>query len=53
MKENYVYQQLMTVSNIDVYWKNEVPSEYNYRNNRRIAPIVVVACEGYRLVVTY
>jgi hypothetical protein len=47
-----MYTNSKMISNIDVYWKNEVPLEYNYRNNRRIAPIVVVAREGYRLVVS-
>ena len=51
LKEAYVYERLKTIPNLDVFWKNEVPSEYYYRNNRRIAPIVVIAQEGYRLLV--
>jgi ectonucleotide pyrophosphatase/phosphodiesterase family protein 5 len=51
LKETYVYERLKAIPNLDVFWKNEVPIEYNYRNNRRIAPIVVIAHEGYRLLV--
>ena len=34
---------------MSVYYKDETPIEYHYRNNDRIAPIVVVSDEGYSI----
>ena len=32
-----------------VYYKEEVPQGFNFRNSERIGPIVVIANEGYIL----
>ena len=34
---------------VRVYKKEEIPERFHYRNNRRIAPIIVFAEEGYEL----
>ena len=50
-RENDIYNRLKEVSDkygqFKVYKKKDIPSEFYYRNNRRIAPIVIVAEEGW------
>ncbi|RWS31273.1 ectonucleotide pyrophosphatase/phosphodiesterase family member 5-like protein [Leptotrombidium deliense] len=51
--ENLVYNTLKNASlenHFTVYRRDEVPSEYHYRNHRRILSFVLVADEGYEIV---
>lgn len=42
-----IYTDLKKTENVDVYYREEVPERLHFRNNARIAPIVVVAHEGF------
>jgi hypothetical protein len=44
-----VYSQLLAIAGVSVYRRDEIPEEFHYRNNRRIAPIVLVAHLGIEL----
>lgn len=46
-KEEQVYEAFRKAAHLRVYRKNETPAYFHYRNNRRIAPIVFVADEGW------
>lgn len=35
--------------NCKVYKKEDIPDEYHWKNNRRIAPVVVVADNGWMI----
>ncbi|HYM00074.1 MAG TPA: ectonucleotide pyrophosphatase/phosphodiesterase [Blastocatellia bacterium] len=48
-KEAEVYKALLKAPHIKVFRKEEVPSYFHYRNNRRIAPVVLVADEGWEI----
>ena len=48
-KENEVYFKLLKLGHVKVYRKHEIPAKYHYKNNKRIAPIIIVADEGYRI----
>lgn len=43
-------QRLRPVSHMKAYRKDEIPTEWHYANNRRVAPIVIVADPGWVLV---
>lgn len=45
--EEVVYESLKKIQNTQVYYKHEIPKEYHYSNNDRIAPIVLIVDEGY------
>lgn len=51
--EEEIYEILKNIStklnNFKVYKKNEIPEEYHYQNNRRIAPLLIVAEEGWTI----
>ena len=49
-KEQEVYDTLKKVEHIKVYWKKDIPDDYHYRNNRRIGPIVLVADQGWEMM---
>ncbi|KAI1313022.1 hypothetical protein EDD11_002763 [Mortierella claussenii] len=47
-----IYHTLQTVQQRDqlpfrVYWRDEIPDRYQYKDNERIAPVVVLADPGY------
>ena len=44
-----VYSKLRSLKNVSVYWKEEIPNDFHYQNNRRIAPIILVANKGVLL----
>ena len=47
-----LYEQLKRKAdqNIEVYRKEDIPAEWHYKNNNRIAPIILVAKAGWRVV---
>lgn len=49
MKKQIIYEELKKVNELRVFFKEEVPSDFHYQNSNRIAPIVVIANEGYQL----
>jgi predicted AlkP superfamily pyrophosphatase or phosphodiesterase len=51
-KEDEVYQALQKAPHIKAYRKQNTPDYFHYRNNRRIAPVVCVADEGWSMEVT-
>ncbi|XP_071483952.1 bis(5'-adenosyl)-triphosphatase enpp4-like [Diadema antillarum] len=34
---------------MNVYWKEEIPEEFHYRDNRRISPLLIVMEEGWHV----
>ena len=38
------------MENVTVWKKAEIPERFHYRNNRRIAPIVIVADSGVQIL---
>ncbi|XP_033120498.1 ectonucleotide pyrophosphatase/phosphodiesterase family member 5-like [Anneissia japonica] len=45
-----LYDALKNASkHMDVYWKDEIPKVFHYHDNRRIAPILLVANEGWSI----
>uniref|UniRef100_T1EGT4 Extracellular Endonuclease subunit A domain-containing protein n=1 Tax=Helobdella robusta TaxID=6412 RepID=T1EGT4_HELRO len=44
-----VYKILSNISHLNVYKKEHIPTEYHYRNNRRILDLVLTVEEGYRV----
>lgn len=48
-KEDEVYNALLNVPNLHVYWKEDIPEDYHYTHNRRIMPIVIEADLGYAI----
>lgn len=52
-KEAFVYETFKNATsryNFSIYKKEEIPDRYHYRTNERIAPILLVAREGYDLL---
>jgi hypothetical protein len=47
--ENIVYEKLSAIKNAKVYKKEEMPDRFHYKNNRRIAPIVLFADSEFRI----
>ncbi|KAL5970443.1 Bis 5'-adenosyl triphosphatase enpp4 [Taenia solium] len=45
-----MYKRLKTLENCDVYLKEDIPPEYHFKNNSRIAPIVVFPHLGWMLL---
>ena len=48
-QEETVYRQLTAVENVTVYKKDDIPTEYHYKHNRRVMPILVEAHEGFSI----
>ena len=44
------YKQLKNIDNADVYWKQNIPKRFHYRNHVRIPDLLVVANEGWSLM---
>ena len=44
------YKQLKNIDNADVYWKQNIPKRFHYRNHVRIADLLVLANEGWSLI---
>ncbi|KAH9277640.1 Bis(5'-adenosyl)-triphosphatase enpp4 [Echinococcus granulosus] len=42
-----IYAKLKKLNNCDVYWKKDIPAEYHFKDNKRIAPIVVFPHIGW------
>ncbi|VDM34835.1 unnamed protein product [Hydatigera taeniaeformis] len=42
-----IYEKLKTLQHCDVYRKEDIPDKYHYKNNTRIAPIVVFPHLGW------
>lgn len=42
-----LYDKLKSLPNSEVYLKNDIPDRYHYKDNKRIAPIVVLPNIGY------
>ena len=49
-KEDEVYTAFQRVPHVTVYRKEDIPSEYHYKWNDRILPLLVEAEEGYNMV---
>lgn len=45
-----IYQKLKSLRNCQVYKKADIPEIYHYKNNERIAPIVVIAELGWMIL---
>jgi predicted AlkP superfamily pyrophosphatase or phosphodiesterase len=52
-KEEEVYQALQKAAHMKAFRKQETPEYFHYRNNRRIAPIVCLADEGWSMEMTH
>ena len=50
LKKTQVYNGLRSSPLLTVYYKENMPSVLNYKNNNRIGPIVAIANEGYILL---
>ena len=44
---DFILEQLRSISNVTVYFKDEVPERYHYRKSERIMEIIAVADEGF------
>jgi hypothetical protein len=44
-----VYSQLRLIPNVTIYKKEELPDRYHYRDNRRVAPLLIYADVGVKL----
>ena len=44
------YKQLKNIDNADVYWKQNIPKRFHYRNHVRIPDLLVLANEGWSLM---
>ncbi len=50
MSEGEIYQKLAEAHpHLQVYRKNEVPARLHYQNHRRIAPIIGIADDGWKI----
>ena len=47
---NQTYKQLKNIDNADVYWKQNIPKRFHYRNHVRIPDLLVLANEGWSLM---
>ncbi len=45
-----VYNQLKKAPHLQVYWKNEIPEHWHYRDNKRIKDMLVVAEDGWSIL---
>lgn len=46
-KHEQIYQQLKSVQHMSVYEKNEIPDRFYYKNGKFVAPLTLVAEEGW------
>ena len=44
------YKDLKSINNADVYWKQNIPKRFHYRNHVRIPDLLVLANEGWSLM---
>ena len=44
------YNDLKSISNINIYWKQNIPKRFHYRNHTRIPDLLIVANEGWSLM---
>ncbi len=44
------YKDLKSINNADVYWKQNIPNRFHYKNHTRIPDILIVADEGWSLM---
>ena len=44
------YNDLKSINNANIYWKNKIPKRFHYRNHVRIPDILVLADEGWSLM---
>jgi len=50
MNKDEIYQKLANAHpHLQVYRKHEIPARFHYQNNRRIAPIICIADEGWTI----
>lgn len=50
MNEDAIYQKLAVAHpHLQVYRKNEIPARLHYQDNRRIAPIIGIADDGWKI----
>jgi predicted AlkP superfamily pyrophosphatase or phosphodiesterase len=50
MNADEIYQKLAKAHpHLQVYRKNEIPARWHYRNHRRIAPIIGIADDGWKI----
>ncbi|EDO48960.1 predicted protein [Nematostella vectensis] len=47
---NQILLVLKDVDHLNVYKKSSIPKQYHYTKNRRIAPIIIIADEGWSVV---
>lgn len=45
-----VYKKLSKVPHLQVYWKEEIPERWHYRNHYRVKDLLVVAEEGWSIL---
>lgn len=48
-REDELYNNLSTISHMQVFKKEDIPDKWHYKNNRRILPILGVADEGWMI----
>jgi hypothetical protein len=46
-----VYQKLKAIENIDVFKRNDVPKNLNYKNNVRVGDLVIITHVGYSVYI--
>ena len=44
------YNDLKSINNANIYWKNKIPKRFHYRSHVRIPDILVLANEGWSLM---
>ena len=44
------YNDLKSISNINIYWKQNIPKRFHYRNHTRIPDLLIVANEGWSVM---
>ena len=47
-----IYEKLKSTSNLDVYIKEAIPDDLNYKNNIRIGDLIAVAKLGFTISAT-
>lgn len=47
----YVYKQLKSVKDMDIYKKADIPDNLNYKNNVRIGDLLIVANLGHAIYI--
>lgn len=48
-QKHNIYRNLSMAPHITVYYKEDIPDFWHYRNNRRITPIFVTCEQGYKI----